>query len=140
MRISDWSSDVCSSDLYTYAENKIQARRHELSTWFNQAASATSWTDGPIAAPTSYTEYAGCYNAAADQWTASDPANVCPAGFEPQWGDLAMAGAYNAKRNENKSLGLNVDWVATDTHHLTFAPPTSSAKSEANNPVGTTNA
>src|SRR3546814_13917627 len=45
---------------YTYAENKIQARRHELSTWFNQAASATSWTDGPIAAPTSYTEYAGC--------------------------------------------------------------------------------
>src|SRR3546814_4918505 len=102
MRISDWSSDVCSSDLtlqwaptdritttldYTYAENKIQARRHELSTWFNQAASATSWTDGPIAAPTSYTEYAGCYNAAADQWTASDPANVCPAGFEPQWGD-----------------------------------------------------
>src|SRR3546814_8149942 len=96
MRISDWSSDVCSSDL-------IQARRHELSTWFNQAASATSWTDGPIAAPTSYTEYAGCYNAAADQWTASDPANVCPAGFEPQWGDLAMAGAYNATRNENKS-------------------------------------
>src|SRR3546814_18803005 len=105
------------------AENKIQARRHELSTWFNQAASATSWTDGPIAAPTSYTEYAGCYNAAADQWTASDPANVCPAGFEPQWGDLAMAGAYNATRNETKSLGFNVAGEVTHAPDLEFASP-----------------
>src|SRR3546814_12908386 len=108
MRISDWSSDVCSSDLYTYAENKIQARRHELSTWFNQAASATSWTDGPIAAPPSYTAYAGCYNAAADQWTASDPAHVSPAGSEPQWGDLAMAGADHAQANEKKTNGCKV--------------------------------
>src|SRR3546814_4130805 len=113
MRISDWSSDVCSS---------------ELSTWFHQAASATSWTDGPIAAPTSYTEYAGCYNAAADQWTAGDPANVCPAGFEPQWGDLAMAGAYNATRNENKSLGFNVAWEVTDALDLEFDYHSSSAE------------
>src|SRR3546814_6961757 len=27
---------------YTYAENKIQARRHELSTWFHQAADRKS--------------------------------------------------------------------------------------------------
>src|SRR5690606_11728875 len=93
---------------YTYAENRIQARRHELSTWFNQAASETAWTDGPVAAPTSYTEYAGCFNPATEQWTASDGANVCPAGFEPRWGDLAMAGSLNATRNENKSLGFNV--------------------------------
>src|SRR5690606_23256449 len=53
---------------YTYAENRIQARRHELSTWFNQAASETEWTDGPTAPPLRYTEYAGCYNPATDQW------------------------------------------------------------------------
>src|SRR3546814_9086223 len=71
---------------YTYAENKIQARRHELSTWFNQAASATSWTDRPIAAPTSHNDYTGCYHPAAEQGPPSYPATVCPAGFGPHAG------------------------------------------------------
>ncbi len=124
---------------YTYAENQIQARRHELSTWFNQAASQTSWTDGPIAAPTSYTEYAGCFNPATEQWTASDAANVCPAGFEPRWGDLAMAGSLNATKNENKSLGFNVAWDVTDSLDLEFDYHRSSAESGANSPYGSNN-
>ncbi|MGQ4582392.1 TonB-dependent receptor [Lysobacter sp. F60174L2] len=124
---------------YTYSENKIQAQRHELSTWFNQAASETSWTDGPIAAPTSYTEYAGCFNPATEQWTASDAANVCPAGFEPRWGDLAMAGSYNATRNENKSLGFNVAWEVTDALDLEFDYHSSSAESGADSPYGSNN-
>ncbi|MGQ4660431.1 TonB-dependent receptor [Lysobacter sp. F6437] len=124
---------------YTYSENKIQARRHELSTWFNQAASETSWTDGPIAAPTSYTEYAGCFNPATEQWTASDAANVCPAGFEPRWGDLAMAGSFNATRNENKSLGFNVAWEVTDALDLEFDYHSSSAESGADSPYGSNN-
>ena len=124
---------------YTYAENKIQARRHELSTWFNQAASETSWTDGPIAAPTSYTEYAGCFNPATQQWTASDAANVCPAGFEPRWGDLAMAGSFNATRNENRSLGFNVAWEASDALDLEFDYHRSSAESGADSPYGSNN-
>ena len=124
---------------YTYAENRIQARRHELSTWFNQAASQTAWTDGPIAAPTSYTEYAGCYNPAIDQWTASDPNNVCPAGFEPRWGDLAMAGSLNATKNENKSLGFNVAWEVSDRLGLEFDYHSSSAESGADSPLGSNN-
>lgn len=124
---------------YTYAENKIQARRHELSTWFNQAASETSWTDGPIAAPTSYTEYAGCFNPVTGQSTASDAANVCPAGFEPRWGDLAMAGSFNATRNENKSLGFNVAWEVTDALDLEFDYHSSSAESGADSPYGSNN-
>ena len=124
---------------YTYAENRIQARRHELSTWFNQAASETAWTDGPIAAPTSYTEYAGCFNPATEQWTASDPNNVCPAGFEPRWGDLAMAGSLNATKNENKSLGFNLAWEASDALRLEFDYHRSSAESGADSPFGSNN-
>ncbi|MCD9027266.1 TonB-dependent receptor [Luteimonas sp. BDR2-5] len=124
---------------YTYAENRIQQRRHELSTWFNQAASQTSWTDGPVAAPTGYTEYAGCFNPATDQWTASDANNVCPPGFEPRWGDLAMAGAQFATKNENKSVGFNVEWAATDALDLVFDYHSSSAESGADSPFGSNN-
>ena len=124
---------------YTYAENRIQARRHELSTWFNQAASETAWTDGPVAGPTSYTEYAGCFNPATEQWTGSDRNNVCPAGFEPRWGDLAMAGSLNATKNENKSLGFNVAWEVNDAFSLEFDYHSSSAESGADSPFGSNN-
>lgn len=124
---------------YTYAENRIQARRHELSTWFNQAASETEWTDGPTASPLRYTEYAGCYNPATDQWAGSDNANNCPAGFEPRWGDLAMAGSYNATRNENNSLGFNVAWEVNDALDLELDYHSSSAESGADGPYGSNN-
>lgn len=124
---------------YTYSENRIQQRRHELSTWFNQAASQTSWTDGPVAAPTSYTEFAGCFNPATEQWTGSNAANVCPDGFEPRWGDLAMAGALNSTKNENKSLGFNVEWAVNDNFDLSFDYHSSSAESGADGPFGSNN-
>lgn len=124
---------------YTYSENRIQHRRHELSTWFNQATSESAWTDGPVAAPTHYTEYAGCYNPSTDQWTASNASNVCPAGFEPRWGDLAMAGALFATKNENKSLGFNVEWAASDSLNLEFDWHRSTAESGADSPYGSNN-
>ncbi|TWG90988.1 TonB-dependent receptor [Luteimonas sp. J16] len=124
---------------YTYAENRIRARRHELSTWFNLAASETEWTDGPIASPLRYTEYAGCYNPSTDQWAGSDNANNCPAGFEPRWGDLAMAGSLNWTRNENKSLGFNLAWEVNDALDLEFDYHSSSAESGADSPYGSNN-
>src|SRR5690606_5054811 len=124
---------------YTYAENRIEARRHELSTWFNQAANETEWTDGPTASPLRYTEYAGCYNPATDQWAGSDNANNCPTGFEPRWGDLAMAGSYNATRNENNSLGFNVAWEVNDALDLELDYHSSSAESGADGPYGSNN-
>lgn len=99
---------------YTYSENRIQQRRHELSTWFNQLATATSWTDGPVAAPITYTEAA---NGA----------------------DLAMAGAMFATKNENKSLGFNVEWAASDALSLEFDYHSSSAESGADSPYGSNN-
>ena len=108
---------------YTYSENRIQQQRHELSTWFNQAASRTSWTDGPIAAPTSYTEFI-------DFQTVNGVL---------EGSDLAMAGAQFATKNENKSLGFNVAWEVTDSLDLEFDYHSSSAESGADGPWGSNN-
>ncbi|ASR43317.1 TonB-dependent receptor [Xanthomonas citri pv. mangiferaeindicae] len=108
---------------YTYSENRIQQQRHELSTWFNQAASRTSWTDGPIAAPTSYTEFI-------DFQTVNGVL---------EGSDLAMAGAQFATKNENKSLGFNVAWEVTDSLDLELDYHSSSAESGADGPWGSNN-
>ena len=99
---------------YTYSENRIQQRRHELSTWFNQLATETSWTGGPVAAPITYTEAAS-------------------------GADLAMAGAMFATKNENKSLGFNVEWAASDALSLELDYHSSSAESGADSPYGSNN-
>src|SRR5690606_42157307 len=79
------------------------------------------------------------YNPATDQWAGSDNANNCPAGFEPRWGDLAMAGSYNATRNENNSLGFNVAWEVNDALDLELDYHSSSAESGADGPYGSHN-
>src|SRR3546814_1897635 len=50
-----------------------------------------------------------------------------------------MAGAYNATRNENKSLGFNVAWEVTDALDLEFDYHSSSAESGADSPFGSNN-
>lgn len=98
---------------YTYSENKIQQQRNELSVWFNFGPSVTSWTDGPVAAPIIYSET-----------------------INPPTSDLAMGGAQNATRNENQSIGFNVEWEVTDSFNLAFDYHDSSAESGADSPYG----
>lgn len=98
---------------YTYSENKIQTQRNELSVWFNFGPSASSWTDGPVAAPNIYSEII-------------DPANS----------DLSMGGAMGATKNENKSLGFNVAWEVTDQLNLALDYHDSTATSGADSPWG----
>src|SRR3546814_19278973 len=47
-----------------------------------------------------------------------------------------MAGAYNATRNENKSLGFNVAWEVTDALDLEFDYHSTSAESGADSAIG----
>ena len=64
---------------YTYAENKVETRRSELSVWFNWGPGTSSWTtDGPIAAPEIYSE-------------------------TMNGSDLSMGGMSLATKNENNS-------------------------------------
>ncbi|MBS7455567.1 TonB-dependent receptor [Coralloluteibacterium stylophorae] len=98
---------------YTYAENKIQQQRSELSVWFNWGPGETAWTDGPVAAPNYYSEY-----------------------IPSATGDVAMGGAQIATVNELDSLGFNVEWEVTDSLDLEFDYHDSTAESRPDSPYG----
>ncbi|GAB2504261.1 TonB-dependent receptor [Lysobacter humi (ex Lee et al. 2017)] len=98
---------------YTYSENRVQSRRNEMSVWFNFGPSSSSWTDGPVAGPNVYSEII-------------NPANS----------DFAMGGAQNATKNENGSLGLNLEWDVSDRLKLGLDYHDSSAESGADSPWG----
>ena len=98
---------------YTYSENKIQTERNELSVWFNFGPSTSSWTDGPVAGPLVYTELIPAANS-----------------------DLSMGGAKFASKNENKSVGFNLAWEASDRLGFQLDYHDSSAESGADSPYG----
>jgi len=98
---------------YTYSENKIQSQRNELSVWFNFGPSSSAWTNGPVAGPLFYSEFIPSANS-----------------------DLAMGGAQNATRNENKSLGFNLEWTVNDALTLALDHHDSQATSGADSPFG----
>ncbi len=98
---------------YTYSENKIQQQRNELSVWFNYGPGVSSWTDGPVAGPLIYSETIAAANA-----------------------DIAMGGMQLATRNENKSLGFNVEWEVNDSLDLEFDYHNSTAQSSPDSPYG----
>ncbi|MDZ4814541.1 MAG: TonB-dependent receptor [Pseudomonadota bacterium] len=98
---------------YTYSENKVQTQRNDLSVWFNFGPSSSSWTNGPVAGPNIYSE------------------TIVPANS-----DLAMGGAQFATKNQNKSLGFNLEWNVTDRLNLALDAHKSSAESGADSPFG----
>ena len=96
---------------YTYAENKVQTQRSELSVWFNWGPGTSSWTDGPAAGPEVYSE----------TMTGSD---------------LSMGGMNLGTKNENTSLGFNVAWEVNDSLSLELDYHDSVAESEPDSPYG----
>jgi TonB-dependent receptor len=101
---------------YTYSENKLQTKRNDVSAWFNFGPSASTWTNGPVAAPLVYTEF-------------------IPAGNS----DIAMGGADFATKTQNKSLGFNTQWRATRDLKLELDAHHSTAESKADSPFGSNN-
>ena len=100
---------------YTYSENKVATKRNDVSVWFNFGDTTSEWTDGPVAGPVFYTER-----------------------FGGSRSDLAMGGARFAVKSENKSIGINLEWLATDNLTLELDLHDSSAESGQNSPYGTT--
>ncbi|CAH0315835.1 Vitamin B12 transporter BtuB [Massilia sp. Bi118] len=101
---------------YTYSQNKLQTKRNDLSAWFNFGPSTSSWTNGPVAAPLIYTEQ-------------------IPAGNS----DIAMGAGNFATKTDNKSLGFNTQWRATNDLKLEFDAHHSTAESKADSPLGSFN-
>lgn len=99
---------------YFYSQNKVATERSDLSVWFNHGNTTSAWTDGPIASPLFYSE-----------------------DFGTGGSDLSMGGAKFATKGENDSIGINLDWEATDRLSLTFDAHSSSAESGQDSPYGT---
>ncbi len=99
---------------YFYSQNKVATERSDLSVWFNHGNTTSAWTDGPIASPIFYNE-----------------------DFTPGFSDLSMGAAKFATKGENDSIGLNLEWQATDRLHLEFDAHSSSAESGQDSPYGT---
>ncbi|UAA40813.1 TonB-dependent receptor [Paraneptunicella aestuarii] len=101
---------------YTYSKNEVATQFNDLSAWFNFGPSTGEWTDGPIASPLVYTED-----------TSGSPA------------DFSMGAGDYATKNENKSLGLNLEWQVSDNLNLVFDAHSSSAESSPDSPLGSNN-
>ncbi len=99
---------------YTYSENRVQTKYHELSAWFNFGPSTSRWTDGPIASPLYYQE------------------NVANQ-------DIAMNGGDYATKSQNDSIGFNAQWKASRDLKLTFDAHHSVAESKKDSPFGSNN-
>lgn len=100
---------------YTYAENKIQTLRNDLSVWFNFGPSTSSWTNGPVAGPNYYEETIDAANSPSD---------------------LAMAGGKFATKAQLQSLGLNQKWKVNDSLNLEFDGHRSVATDGSDSPYG----
>ena len=100
---------------YIQSEMDLDRSYSDLSAWFSNTAAVSQtseWTDGPIAAPIYYQE------------TVLN-------------NDFAMGTGEDGRRNKNKSLGLNFEWVVNDELELNFDWHDSSAETGANTPNGT---
>ena len=100
---------------YTYSQLDLNRSYNDLSAWFNgQGADAqtSEWDDEPISTPLMYREV-GSNN------------------------DFAMGVGQAGSTNTNESVGLNLEWYATDRLQLELDYHQSEAHSGANTPFGT---
>ena len=96
---------------YTYSELELDRTYNNLSAWFNFGGQETLWTDGPNATPLTYTENS----------TNSD---------------FAMGAGTDAFKNENSSLGFNLEWEVNDRLSLELDYHDSTAENSPNSPYG----
>jgi TonB-dependent receptor len=99
---------------YTYSQNRLDTKRNDISSWFNFGPSTSSWTNGPAATPTFYSE------------TVTNS-------------DVAMGVAKFGVETTLRSLGLNVAWKPSDTMKLELDAHSSNSVSGSDSPYGTNN-
>jgi len=97
---------------YTYSEVELERTFTNYSAWYNFGGQETIWDGANNASPTKYAEYNG------------------------GGGDFAMGAGSDATVAENKSVGFNLLWDATDRLSLMFDYHDSSAEQRPDSPFG----
>ncbi|MEQ3638234.1 MAG: TonB-dependent receptor [Alteromonas sp.] len=103
---------------YTYSELETRTQRQQLSTWFNGVPAFGEYTpgtntEGSVMGPVIYADATCC--------------------------DVGLGTSDASVYNENKSLGFNVEWLATDNLTLEFDYHASSAEAGPQNDLGSDN-
>ena len=100
---------------YTYSELELQTKRNDLSAWFNFGPSISSWTDGPVSSPLYYEETISL---------------AAPS-------DVGAGGGQDGTKTKGNSLGINLEWDASDTLSFALDYHDSTNKSGSDSPYGT---
>jgi len=110
------NKDLTTTLDYTYSQNKIQTKYHELSAWFNHATNVQSsvFSKGPVATPLYYEERVSNQ-------------------------DIAMNGGDFATKTDNNSIGFNAQWRASPALRLNFDAHHSTAEAKKDSPFGSNN-
>jgi len=110
------NKDLTTTLDYTYSQNKIQTKYHELSAWFNHdtTVQSSTFTKGPVATPVYYEERVSNQ-------------------------DIAMNGGDFATVSNNNSIGFNAQWRATPSLRLNFDAHHSTAEAKKDSPFGSNN-
>lgn len=106
---------------YTYSKKEESSYFSDVGAWFNFGSRKGIWTDvDGVESPLLYLE------------TGQHPAGGRGA-------DLTFGAGFNSVTNENKSIGLNVEWLVSDKLTLEFDAHNSEAESGPDTPYGTNN-
>jgi len=110
------NKDLTTTLDYTYSQNKIQTKYHELSAWFNHDTTVQSsvFTKGPVATPVYYEERVSNQ-------------------------DIAMNGGDFATVSNNNSIGFNAQWRASPSLRFGFDAHHSTAEAKKDSPYGSNN-
>ncbi len=109
------TEDVTATVDYIQSEFELDRTYSDLSSWFSNTAAlsqASEWDDRPISTPIIYTE--------------TNDNN-----------DFAMGTGSDGSKNENESIGFNLEWWLSDRFMLELDYHDSSAERGANGPNGT---
>ncbi len=101
---------------YTFAQNRVDTKYSDLSSWFNFGPSVSSWTNGPVAGPNFYSETIDAAKAPAD---------------------IAMGGGWFGVKTTLHSLGLNLNWKPSDKLKFELDAHSSNSISGSDSPYGT---
>jgi TonB-dependent receptor len=100
---------------YIHSEFDLDKKMSDLSAWFDNASAvdqSSTWNDGAQRTPLIYTE-------------------------TTDFRDFAMGLHEDGAKNTNESVGLNLEWQASDSLSLAFDYHDSSAETGTNSPFGT---
>lgn len=112
------TDDITTTLDYTYSELETQTMRQQISTWFNGVPAYGEYTpgtnqEGSVMGPVIYADATCC--------------------------DIGLGTSDYEAYNENKSLGFNVEWLATDNLTLELDYHDSTAEAGPGNDLGSNN-